>query len=467
MPLTEQADQRAAIAALRQDALAQAGDALRASREPIQMLSRIVTGLTAECRARGFPDDLISAEIVNRTIGDIDLRRIVEQDSQYDYRTLADELGVALPGELIAGQRATGARYQELRQRMAALERDLLARGSDLQMYDLGGVGNPVLRAWLSADVAQWGLAVPPAQILLAIGSLDALDKTLRGLRMTAWHDVVRPGMLFPTPGYAVMVWQAQSIGMEVVPVRTTPEAGYRLSPAQLAATLAEHPDVRALYLTLSNNPTACAYTPDELRALLAVLADHPDVLLLADMAYVGTGDPAVEQARVQALADYAHPAQIMTFWSFSKILSMTGSRFGWVAVGDPALAQRLPVAWMNTLAALPAEWQLRFMAFYELVRDHPELRAKLRALYRLRRRALIRQLDALNRQTSLFAQTHAQDDGTVYVWARLAPGESILSLFAQTGIAGVPGSAFGYDDDHVRLSVGIVPVPGWEAVAE
>jgi hypothetical protein len=26
-----------------------------------------------------------------------------------------------------------------------------------------------------------------------------------------------------------------------------------------------------------------------------------------------------------------------------------------------------------------------------------------------------------------------------------------------------VPGTAFGYDADHVRFSVGIEPVPGWE----
>jgi aspartate/methionine/tyrosine aminotransferase len=463
--MTQTTDVQTEIAALRRDALAQAGEAVRTSREPIQVMSRIVTGLMADCRARGYPDTLIAAAIVNRTIGDIDLRRVVEHDDHCDYRTLADDLGVALPGEPIAGLTATGTRYVLLRERMQKHERALLARGVDLHMYDLGGVGNPVLRAWLSEYLAELGLAIPPAQIFLAIGSLDALDKIIRGLRMTAWHDVAHPGFVFPQPGYAVPLWQAQSAGLEIVPVRTTPETGYRMTAGDLATALAARPDARAVYLTLSNNPTACAYTPDELLAILAVLARYPAVQLFADMAYTGTGEPAEEHARLNVLAAYDHPEQICSFWSFSKVLSMTGSRFGWVAIGDPALAARLHVAWTNTLAALPAEWQLRFMAFFELVRDHPEVRVKLSALYRLRRRALIRQLDAINSELHLFDQTHAADDGTVYVWARLAPGESAFTLFEKTGIAGVPGSAFGYDDDHVRLSIGIVPVPGWEEV--
>lgn len=458
-------DARAEIAAMRRSTMAQSREALLAAQEPIQMLGRIVAGLTAECRVRGYPDELIAAEIVNRTIGDIDLRRIVEHTDEYDFRTLADELGVALPGEVIAGQPATGVRYLGLRWRMRTLEAALLARGFDVQIYDLAGVGNPMLREWLSADLAQWGWDLPISQVFLSIGSLDGFDKVLRGMRMTAWRDLAHPGLIYPQPGFAVPSWIAQSLGFTIQSVPTTPASGYRMTPAQLAEMLASHPDARAVYLTLSNNPTACAYGPDELRALLAVLAGYPEVLLLADLVYTGTGDPALERERLRVLAEYAHQAQIMTFWSYSKILSMTGSRFGWVGIGDPALAQRLPVAWLNTQSSLPAEWQLRFMAFHELVREHPEVRTKLSAVYRLRRHALIRQLEDINRTTPIFAQTHAQDDGTVYVWARLAPGETAFSLFERTGIAGVPGTAFGYRADHVRLSIGIVPVPGWEEV--
>jgi aspartate/methionine/tyrosine aminotransferase len=39
-------------------------------------------------------------------------------------------------------------------------------------------------------------------------------------------------------------------------------------------------------------------------------------------------------------------------------------------------------------------------------------------------------------------------------------PGEDTFSLFEKTGIAGVPGSGFGYRDEYVRFSIGTIPVP-------
>ena len=42
----------------------------------------------------------------------------------------------------------------------------------------------------------------------------------------------------------------------------------------------------------------------------------------------------------------------------------------------------------------------------------------------------------------------------------QLRPGEDAFSLFEKTGIAGVPGSGFGYTDDYVRFSIGVIPVP-------
>ena len=41
--------------------------------------------------------------------------------------------------------------------------------------------------------------------------------------------------------------------------------------------------------------------------------------------------------------------------------------------------------------------------------------------------------------------------------------GEDAFSLFEKTGIAGVPGSGFGYSDDYIRFSIGVIPVPSFE----
>ena len=111
-------------------------------------------------------------------------------------------------------------------------------------------------------------------------------------------------------------------------------------------------------------------------------------------------------------------------------------------------------------MASLPAEWQLRFMAYIRLIRAHPELGERLRALYRLRRQRFIAQLQHINAEQHLFAQIFLDDDATVYNWSQLVPGEDAFSLFEKTGIAGVPGSGFGYTDDYVRFSIGVIPVP-------
>jgi aspartate/methionine/tyrosine aminotransferase len=451
------------VADLLHEQIASARSDPQATAAPIQAMARIVRSVEAAARARGVPPEEIERALANRTIGDIDLRRIIEHSPAVEYRALADELGVAMPGETVNGYVADGERYRALRERMMDHEQALLARGYDVHMYDLAGVGNPILREDLAADLTEeWDLPAAPDRIVLATGSLDALDKVMRGLRATRWAGEPVE-MIFPVPCFMVVEWCARSHSIGIVRVRTDAAARYKLTADDLQRTLDEHPHARALYLTLSNNPTAFSYSPEELRELASIAATRPELLIFADMAYTGTGDLAEERARVAALHAVS-PAQVQTFWSLSKVWSMTGDRFGWACLSDAALASQVSISWMNSIASLPGEWQLRFMAVRELLRGHPEIRVRLSDLYALRRRALNAQLTDMNDESAIFAVVNADDGGTIYNWSQLAPGQDALSLLAATGIAGVPGSAFGYSDDLIRLSVGIVPVPGWES---
>jgi aspartate/methionine/tyrosine aminotransferase len=459
------AQTRAAIRALRQECAAREALNPQADLAPIRAMARMVAATEAECAARAYDPQLIRQEVVNRTIGDINVRRIEEHDAKWDYRSLADDLGIAFPDENINGYVASGKTYLALRQRMMSLEKALFARGWDLHMYDLAGVGNPLLREWIAQDEEYtWGLSYSPDQIFLATGSLDALDKTMRGLRVTRWAGPTgATTLLFPTPSFSVPEWQARTWGINVVHVPTRPEHHYKLMADELLAVLRRHPEARGIYLILSNNPSAYSYSPKELRSLLAVIDAHPNLLVLADMAYTGTGPMDAERARVGAFAEMAMLPRTLFCWSLSKVYTMTGDRFGWVSVGDPELAPLLRVSWMNGNATLPAEWQLRFMAFFEHIQRHPELRDKVSALYALRRRTLIHQLRTLNKEHQLFQRINLDDGGTIYNWSQLSKGQDVFSVFARTGVAGVPGTAFGYGADHIRFSVGIEPVPGWE----
>jgi aspartate/methionine/tyrosine aminotransferase len=464
LPLTTpEVDHRAAVARMRDDACDRARPLVNAGAAPIRVMAHMVADLEALCRAHDIPADVLAAEVINRTIGDVDLRRISAKDDGAQFVSLADDMGLALPDEQIGGRRATGKTYRWLRERMTDYERRLLGRHVDLRMYDLAGIGNPLLREMLSEYAVQhWGYTLPSSQIHLSLGALDGLDKFFRGFAMAQrQRGITETAVVFPAPSFNVPEWQAKSLGLRLHRLTTRSEDHFKVTPAMLRAALDEAPDIRAFYLTVSNNPTAFAYSPDELSALFDVLrAADREVLVVSDLAYIGTGDPEEDRARMQAFNQPGVLERSVFVNSFSKTHSLTGDRCGWVGFGDPELAASVGPGWTNSTASLPAEWQLRYMGYIQLFTERPELEERVRALYKHRRERLVKQLKHLDRQHGLFAQVNLDDGGTVYNWSQLHPGDDVFTLFSKTGIAGIPGSAFGYSDDFIRLSVGCIPIP-------
>ncbi len=454
---------RATVARLREEACGQARPMVKAGAAPIRVMARMVADLEAQCRELRIPAQVMATEVVNRTIGDVDVRRISARLDGPEFVTLADDMGLALPKEQFDDYIATGKTYRWLREQMMRFERELLDKHIDLRVYDLTAVGAMPLREMLAQHMRRvWGYTFPATQLHLSLGSLDGLNKFWQGFasaERAAGADQI--AVAFPAPGFNVPEWQATSFGLRIHRLYTQPEDHFKVTPAMLRQALDEVPDLRALYLTVSSNPTAFAYTHTELRALLDVVRRAKrEVLVAADLAYVGTGDPAADHARMQAFDVPGVRERCVLFCSFSKTHTLTGDRFGWVAFGSPAVAERVAAGWANGMATLPADWQLRYMATVRLFARRPELEERIRALYRRRRARLVRQLQHIQRTRGIFAEVNLDDGGTVYNWSRLAPGEDVFSLFGKTGIAGVPGGAFSYSDDYVRLSVGCIPVP-------
>jgi aspartate/methionine/tyrosine aminotransferase len=437
---------------------------------PTRVMARLVAELQQVCREQAIDEEVIQASVVNRTIGDVDLRRVIECEGEAggpgDYRMLAEELGIALPGEKLHGYTASGETYLWLREQMMANERLLLEQRFDVRMYDIYGIGNPVMRNWLADTMQQqWGLPTTKEQLYLGLGGLDCIDKTLRSLRLVLLERTgTNPAILFPEPGFGVPEWQARSYGYRMQHFQTEEAHLFKLTGAQLEEIVQSAPDLGVIYLSVTNNPSTFAYTPQELNELFAVLRPYweqgRNIYILADLAYVGTADPQHDAARMATFSApdvYQHTIFIS---SFSKVYSLTGDRFGYAMIGDAQLAPLLGPGWTNSVATLPGDWQLRYMAVFQLIRQRPWLDEKLRSLYRLRRRRFEAQLRRINEQQHLFEHIFEGDDATVYTWCRLAPGEDAFSIFEKTGIAGVPGSGFGYSDDYIRYSIGVIPVP-------
>lgn len=461
-------EQRAAVKQLRHEALVRYRPLLQQGTGPIRVMAQMVTDVEQRCRQHHISEDVIRSELVNRTIGDVDLRRVVECEGEPggmgDYRLLADEMGIALPGEQFQEYVASGNTYLLLRQYMMEYERLLLQQHIDLRLYDLQGIGNPVLRGWIAERWEQWGLSVGPEQIYLSLGAVNGIDRILRGLHQRYdEQDLSQQALACPTPAFNVPLQQALLYGYRLHMLPTHPQHHFKLTAAQLDEALHQAPDIRLLYLILTNNPTTFAFTVDELKQLHSVLRSYwergREVLILADLAYVGTGPVEEDHARLNVFKAPDLLQHTIFVNSFAKMLSLTGDSMGWVTVGDPGLARSLAAGWSNSVASPPAEWQLRFMAYVRYIQDNPWLLEKIRNLYRLRRRCFLAELERLDAQWQLFEEICQDDHATIYNWSKMRPGEDAFTLFAKTGLAGVPGSGFGYSDQYIRFSIGMIPV--------
>jgi aspartate/methionine/tyrosine aminotransferase len=460
---TSEEEQVARVRRLRKEAVVKYRPIFETLAEKIRVMARMVREVQMRAREDGISDEVIASEIANRTIGDVNVRLITEKIDGVDYTTIGEDLGLILPGEEIGGRISTGEVRRELTRREEVIERRLLDEYNwDMRVYDVYGVGNPLLREMLAERFEDaWGIPTDPDHTFITIGALDALNKsilTLGSYFKKKYGEACT--FAFPAPGFAVVNWQVQMAGVDLLKVRTTEESSFKLTAGQLKQLLGEHPQLRLLYLTVSNNPTAFSYSPEEIADLYRVIhEDGRELAVLADLAYIGTGVEEDDMARMQALNTPFARGCTVYINSLSKVFTVTGDRCGWVSVESAEWADLLKVAWNNMTAGLPASWQLHYAALVEWLGEHPEIQAKIKGLYKLRREHFRKQLQELNARFDLFEEIGLDDDTTIYNWSKLKPGEDALSLFEKTGLAGVSGSAFGYEDQYIRFSVGFIPV--------
>ena len=115
--------------------------------------------------------------------------------------------------------------------------------------------------------------------------------------------------------------------GVPVV-VECDPANGFRLTPNALAAAIS--PKTRWLFLNMPSNPAGAVYEDDDLTALGAVLADHPQTLIMSDEIY----EHILFDGRRFTSFAAACPAlaeRVLTV-NVSKAYAMTGWRIGYGA---------------------------------------------------------------------------------------------------------------------------------------
>lgn len=165
------------------------------------------------------------------------------------------------------------------------------------------------------------GVDYEPAQIVVSGGAKQALCNVIL--------STINPGdeVVIPTPAwvsYVEMVKLAEGVTVEVP---ASIEQNFKITADQLRGALTER--TRMVLLCSPSNPTGAVYTKEELQALVDVLKEWPNVLVLSDEIYqhINYTGSYTSMATFKELE-----GRVVVINGVSKAYAMTGWRIGFMA---------------------------------------------------------------------------------------------------------------------------------------
>lgn len=281
-----------------------------------------------------------------------------------------------------------------------------------------------------------------PTQILVSVGGKQSIYNLCQAL-LNKGDEVIIPAPYWVS--YPDMVLLADATP---VIIQTSPSTRFKITPEQLQQAIT--PKTRLIFINSPSNPSGIAYTDEELKALGAVLLQHPQVLIATDDMYehILWSGPFVNI--LNACPQLYERTIVLN--GVSKAYAMTGWRIGYA--GGPATL-------INAMKTIQSQST-----------SNPCSIAQKAAVA-----ALIGSQDSVTQMVSAFKERHdyivkrlstvknievIPADGTFYLFpdvsqAILEKGlandlEFSEALLQQEGVALVPGSAFGAEG-CIRLS--------------
>lgn len=307
--------------------------------------------------------------------------------------------------------------------------------------------GLPALREAIAAKTARdSGLAVDAAQVTVSNGGKHALFNVFQAL--------LEPGdeVIVPAPYWVSYPEQIRLAGGTVVPVPTTADDGYTVTPDRLEA--ARTTSTRALVFVSPSNPTGAVHTPAQVRDIGRWAADT-GIWVITDEIYEHL---VYEGARFSSM-----PVEVPEIGQrcvvangVAKTFAMTGWRVGW-SIAPPPLASAINRLQSHMTSNVSNVAQRAALAAITGPMDHV---AVMRQTYDQRRRMLHETLSAVD------GVDCPLPGGAFYVFPdvrerlhRPVAGRTVSStvelcsvLLDEVRVAAVPGEAFGAPG-HVRLS--------------
>ena len=270
------------------------------------------------------------------------------------------------------------------------------------------------------------------------------------GAKMAIYNAIqtaINPGdeVIIPMPSwvsYGEMVKLAEG---KVIPIHTSLEDNYCMTPKQLRAALSEK--TRMLILCSPNNPTGSVYSASQLEEIVSILREYPDVYIIADEIYdcLTYGIEAMTFGAFPELAE-----RLIIINGVSKAYAMTGYRVGWLLTKNKAFiggctrlqGQQLTCATMVAQKAAEAA----ISSSQDCVEDMRKIFAE--------RRELICRLAA-----DIPGWKFNKPQGAFYLFpdvSALGTGDEVAEkILEKAHVAVVSGSAFGCPE-CIRLSYAI-----------
>lgn len=283
-------------------------------------------------------------------------------------------------------------------------------------------------------------LAYTPAQILVSCGCKQSFYNLAQAL-LNEGDEVLIPAPYWVS--YPDMVLLAD--GKPVI-IPTDFKQGFKVTAAQLQASIT--PKTRLLVLNSPSNPTGIAYSAKELHAIAEVLLKHPQVMVVSDDIYERILWSQSFSNILNVCPELYERTVVLN--GVSKTYAMTGWRIGYAA-GPKALITAMTNIQSQSTSNPTSIAQIAAVA---AINGEQSCVTEMVKAYQSRHQYLYQALQAMPG-----VKVHPAD-GTFYSFPdineALLKGEDDLQfaekLLNETGIALVPGSAFG-SPGCIRLS--------------
>jgi len=191
----------------------------------------------------------------------------------------------------------------------------------------------PLRKAVVDYIKRDYNLEYKPENVVVSTGGKQVLYNVFMSI-LNPGDEVIIPAPYWVSYKDIVML----SEGSPVI-VETTFESGYKMSAAQLEASL--NPKTRAVIINSPSNPTGVVYTEDELRAFAAILEKHPDVWVISDDIYAKLVYDGRKFFNLAMLSEKLRDRVILCD-GLSKAFSMTGWRLGYAVSTNVGLIKAL-----------------------------------------------------------------------------------------------------------------------------